>query len=47
MDVWFGEDERTNTIKTHVQKRLDKICKISLNPSHLIVNSIGRARVFN
>jgi hypothetical protein len=25
--IWFGEDQRANTIKTHIQKRLDCVLK--------------------
>ena len=42
IDMWFGEDQRANMLKTQVQKRLDYIFKISITTLHSIVNTIGR-----
>ena len=43
--VWLGGDQRTNTIKTHAQKRLDYINKFYLTTPHSIVNTSGRTHV--
>ena len=38
--MWLGEDQRTNTMKTHVWKRLDYVFKILLVSPHFIVNTL-------
>ena len=41
LDVWFGEDQRTNTLKTHVCLKEIRLCLQSLfTTSHSIVYSI-------
>jgi hypothetical protein len=46
--VWFGEDERTNTLKTHVRMRLHCIFKFHhLVHTHYFVNTINMTYVCN
>jgi hypothetical protein len=44
-DVWLCIDQRTNTIKTHVQKIFDHFFK--LYTPHSTMNTIGRTYVFS
>ena len=41
IDMWFGEDQRANITKTHVQKRLDYIFKNFITTLHSTMNKIG------
>ena len=46
--VWFGEDQRTNTIKPHVCLQEIGLCLgILLTNLHSIMNTIGRTYVFS
>ena len=40
--VWLGEDQRTNTLETHVLKRLDYGFHTLLTIPHTIVNTIWK-----
>ena len=43
--LWFGEDQRTNIIKTHVWKKLDCVFKLHWLIPHSIMKKIGRTYV--
>lgn len=45
--VWVGVDQRTNTMTTCVQKRLDYVFKIFPTIPHSTVNTIGMTYAFN
>ena len=45
--MWFSEDQRANTIKTHVEKRLDYVFKFLITTLLSIKNTIGRTHVTN
>lgn len=43
--LWFGEDQKTNTLRKHMLKK-DAIClQISLPTPHSVVNTIGRTYI--